>query len=171
MKLLQQRVNGVLYRVGEQAVLVWEETAGPLYLRFLLPEIEREEGIFPAFLLDDWGQEIKSLELYDWVRENGAQFPRAEIFGIDGNGREAQAFLRELELFGKYPCYAYEDKAAPVTAGVLVGAVVLVEGEAVEPQRVKRPAGVTGPLRYAKVRWWQVRPGWGDWAFVLGAGS
>jgi hypothetical protein len=167
MKLLHQRVNGVLHRVGEQGVVVWDETAGPLYLRFLLPEVEREEGIFPAFLLDDWGQEIKSLELYEWVRENGAQFPRAEIFGIDRYGREVQAFLRELELFGKYPCYAYEDKAAPVTAGVLVAAVVAADPATGEPQRIKRPAEVTGPLRYARVSWWQGNPAWTEWSRFL----
>jgi hypothetical protein len=171
MKLLQQRVSGVLHWVGERAALVWDETAGPVYLRFLLPEIEREEGIFPALLLDDWGQEIKSLELYEWVRENGVNFPRAEIFGIDRNGQAAQVFLRELELFGKYPCYAYEDKAAPVTAGVQVVAIVLADKETVEPERIKRPAGVTGPLRYARVSWWQANPEVTDWGFAIGADS
>ena len=171
MKLLQQRINGVLQRVGEQGVLVWDETAGPLYLRFLLPEIEREGGIFPAFLLDDWGQEIKTLELYEWVRENGVNFPRAEIFGVAGNGQEVQVFLRELELFGKYPCYAYEEKGAAVTAGVLVAAIVVADGGAAEAQRIKRPATATGPLRYAKVSWWQANPGLTDWGFAVAAGS
>jgi hypothetical protein len=171
MKLLQQRLNGVLHRVGEQGVVVWDEAAGPLYLRFLLPEIEREEGIFPAFLLDDWGQEIKTLELYDWVRENGVNFPRAEIFGIDQNGQEAQVFLRELELFGKYPGYAYREKGDPVTAGVLVAAIVLTDSQVAEPQRIKRPVGVAGPLRYAKVSWWQAQPGLADWGFAVAANA
>lgn len=158
MKLLQQTIAGVLYPAGTQAVLLWDESAEPIYLRFVLPELEREEGIFPAFLLDDWGKEIKSLALYDWVRENGSQFPRAEVFGVDQNGVEAQAFLRELDLFVKYPVYAYSEKSAPVTAGQRLTAIVLANPQATTPERIKRPANLVGPLRYAQVSWWQANP-------------
>ena len=75
-----------------------------------------EQPIFPAFLLDDWGSEIRKLELYRWVAEFGDQFPRAELFGFDANGLETQQFLRDLEIHLPLPLFATAERAASVTA-------------------------------------------------------
>ena len=78
--------------------------AGLLFLRFAYVLMGTEAPLFPSFLIDDWGGEIKGVSLYSWVKENGILFPRAEIFGFDRQGNQVQYFLRELELFARLLC-------------------------------------------------------------------
>ncbi len=113
------------------------------------------DHIFPSFILDDWGREIRSLKLYSWVRENGQRFPRAEIFGFESDGRETQCFLRELEHYARLPCYAYETAERPINDGVLLNAVLLPDYSLKKP-RIKKPAGLQRPLSAARVNWWQI---------------
>ena len=165
MKAIKQRVQGeILSANGRFALLLQnpvpeQDAASILYLRFAFTTLTVEEPVFPAFLLDDWGNEIKSLALYNWVDEFGPQFPRAELFGFDLNGVETQLFLRELEQYSKWPCYAYPSGDTAVSQGVLIEAILLPDDTVTDPAPIKRPAALSLPLRRARVHWWQLPSG------------
>ena len=142
MKLISQHIHG-RFQDGTLTLIdaiPEEKTAVSLHLLF--PFITRgdEIHIFPASVMDDWGTEIKGMQLYEWIRENGEQFPRAELFGMDENGRSTQEFLRGLELYFRFPCYLHQtDKHIPINSIVL-------------PATVQRKT-LPHPLRRAKVMW------------------
>jgi len=135
-----------------------KESADLVTLRYAFVTRSRGEGdhIFPAFILDDWGREIRSLKLYSWVRENGERFPRGEIFGFEQDGRETQCFLRELELYARLPCYAYRSEERDIADGQIINAIFLPDPTALEPQKITRPAEIRRPLRAAWVTWWRI---------------
>lgn len=164
MRAVGQRVAGELLEQGSRSGLILHdlkpnhESTNLIILRYAF--VTRGPGggdhIFPAFILDDWGREIRSLKLYRWVRENGEQFPRGEIFGFEQDGRETQCFLRELELYARLPCYAYRVEEQAVTMGLLLDTVLLPDSAVVEPQQIARPPDLRRPLRYARVTWWRI---------------
>ena len=117
-----------------------EKTAVSLHLLFPFTTRGDEVHIFPASLLDDWGTEIRGAKLYDWVRENGEHFPRAEMFGVDDNGRFTQEFIRGFELYFRFPCYLHQTDDRP-----LVNTIIL-------PATMRRK-DLPYPLRRAKVTW------------------
>jgi hypothetical protein len=165
MKAVKLRVQGkILSANGRYALLL--QNANPerdasslIYLRFAFITMGVEAHIFPSFLLDDWGSEIKSLELYNWIDEFAPQFPRAELFGFDESGQETQLFLRALEQYSKWPCYAYQGADTAVSAGSLIEAILLPDDSVTEPVKMKRPTWVKLALRRAQVKWWQVPQG------------
>ena len=173
MRAVRQRVAGeLLVQKGQAALILHQlkpdgEETDLITLRF--PFVTRGPGggdhIFPSFILDDWGREIRSLKLYDWVHENGQRFPRAEIFGFERDGRETQCFLRELELYARLPCYAYPAANLPVNKGVLLSAALLLGESVNKPQRIERPAGLKRPMGAARLTWWRIPPG--DMTFDL----
>jgi hypothetical protein len=122
-----------------------EKTAVSLHLLF--PFITRgdEVHIFPVSVLDDWGTEIKGMKLYDWVRENGEQFPRAELFGMDENGRSTQEFLRGLELYFRFPCYLHNKDNPSFVGNIPIKTIIL-------PATIQRKL-LPHPLRRANVTW------------------
>ena len=164
LRAVGQRVAGELLKQKSRSGLILHdlkpdgETTDLITLRYAF--VTRGPGggdhIFPAFILDDWGREIRSLKLYRWVRENGEQFPRAEIFGFEQDGRETQCFLRELELYARLPCYAYRAREQAVSTGSLLDTVLLPDSTSLEPQQIARPADVRRPLRAARVTWWRI---------------
>ncbi len=165
MKPLTQHIHGKLFREeganGRTTLLLLnpnpdEETADSLYLRYAFVLLGPEEYIFPAFILDDWGHEMRSLDIYEWVRENADHFPRAEIFGYEADGRETQCFVRGLELAVKLPCYVYLNAADKVTEGVRVNDILLPDSSVTEPVPTKPPPELKRPLRSARVRWQRV---------------
>ena len=133
-----------------------EETADILYLRFAFVLRGIETPIFPTELLDDWGNPVRKWKLYEWVEEFADEFPRAEIFGFDGQGRETQCFLRDLESEERVHCYAFADKVSSIHDGVRVEAVLLPTEEIGEQMKVKRPLEGKRPFINAKLSWWQV---------------
>jgi hypothetical protein len=157
LRPIYQEVNGRLYCSGQRAVLLLDPDLPPLTLRYAFAELYGEAHVLPALLLDDWGKAVKSLAIYRWVRQYGDQFPRAELFGFHPDGREAQYFLRELDLHHRYPCYAYQTPEAPLATGSVVEAILLA-GDTLEPQRMRRPAGLDPLLRHAQASWWQLDP-------------
>ena len=175
VKAVSQQVQGILLRDnGRMALLLKDarpaaETAETLYLRYAFVTQGAESHILPAFLLDDWGKEIKTLELYGWVREYGDQFPRAELFGFNLSGKATQYFLRELELVSKLPCYAYPTKETPLAGGALVEAILLPDIGVTTAQKTKRPPPmvVGQPLRSARVSWWRANPSLTTFDFAL----
>jgi len=161
-QVIRQHVHGTLFAEKDRATLFLvdmepaSETDRSIYLCFAYPVQGSEEPILPMLVLDDWGSEIRGLGLYQWVREFGEQFPRAELFGYDLHGRERQCFLRELELHGRMPCYAYQAKDLPLSQGILVESIFMADESGPTPRRLPHPPPVGRPLRWAKVSWWAV---------------
>lgn len=161
-RVIKQHVHGTLFAEKGRATLFLadmepsSESDRSIYLCLAYPLQGTEEPILPVLVLDDWGSEIRGLGLYEWIREFGEQFPRAELFGYDLQGKERQCFLRELELHGRMPCYAYRAKDLPVSQGVLIESVFLADISAPIPRRLPHPAPVGRPLRWARVSWWAV---------------
>jgi len=152
LKAIRQKVNGAIL-VEEQGGLVLDETAEPIYLRYAFVTLGKEEHIFPAFLLDDWGSEVKGLGLYDWVAENGLYFPRAEIFGYKATGEKTQVFLRALDLVLKLRCYAFGTADMPIEGGCLIETVFLPDESVTEPTAAKRPLNAPKLLGKSAVKW------------------
>lgn len=166
MKVVAQRVQGKLISEnGRAALLLYnleptaEQTADSLYLRFAFVLRGVETHIFPAELLDDWGNAVTGWALYEWVLEYADQFPRAEIFGFDGQGREMQCFLRDLEVMEPVRCYAYPTNETAWAEGASLVAMLLPKEGITSAKPVERPI-LEGkrPLSAAKVTWWQVPP-------------
>ncbi len=165
MKTVTQRVGGQLLAGDGRYALRLDNhkpekgAANLLYLRFAFVTQEMDELIFPAFILDDWGSEIKSLALYEWFHEFAVQFPRAEVFGRNMAGQETQRFLRELEPYSKLPCYAYPTPDTPLADGRLVEFILIPDETIQESIACKRPSKWKRPLRSAKARWQRVPTG------------
>lgn len=167
MRAIGQRVGGSILAQGRDRALLLRtlqpqrEDPDTLILRF--PFLTRGPGdpIFPAIVVDDWGREMRTAALYAWVRENGDRFPRSEIFGFEADGRETQVFLREMELLGRLPCYAYASPQMAVNEGVQIHAILLPDEAVTEPTLTTGPDGLKLPLRLARVSWWRVPAGAG----------
>ena len=164
MRPIQQRVNGHLFQKKEQTLLLLAEGGPSVYLRFAFVRRGVETNLFPSFLLDDWGSELRGLELYRWIDEFGEQFPRAEVFGFTQEGKELQSFLRDIEIYVRLPVFAFADKDSSLTAGVQITSLVR-RGEGAAVEKVKRPAGLKSPLKRAALSWWT-----GDREAILAAG-
>jgi hypothetical protein len=164
VRAIKQHVHGTLFSQGNHHALLLLNLEPPskapesLYLRYAFVRQGEEEPILPAFVLDDWGSEIRGLSLYEWVREYGYQFPRAELFGFDQDGQEAQCFLRELELSTGLLCYTYLVEDAPLRDGALIEALALPDESVPTAAKIKRPSDIPRPLRSAKAGWWLVNP-------------
>lgn len=144
--------DGVALRLGNSI------NSQTVYLAYALVTQGPELQILPSALLDDWGNEISGLRLYEWIEENGLKFPRAEVFGVDTNGRPVQYFLRDLELFGKYPVYAFSTEDSPDDSGRHVGSILMVSDVTTDPVPAQPPDGISRLLRRGKVNWWLVGP-------------
>lgn len=153
---LRKKIRGRIYKVDEKALLLIDDGAASCYLAFALVEKGTEMEIFPESLLDDWGHEINSLALYEWIQDNAIHFPRAEVFGYDSDGRTTQSFLRDLDPLAKYPCYVFEERPQAIADGVQVVAIGVVEGDAEQPVRTMQPPGTESPLNNAEIHWWRV---------------
>ena len=156
MSAIKQPFKARVLESGDRTVLLVDDSSSAVYLRFAFLERESESELFPESLLDDWGHEIASFELYEWVQENGSQFPRAEIFGFDRDGMPQQCFLRQLDLASRYPCYLYKDAGLPLAGGQLVEAVLIVDPHVRQVQRSKAPDHIGGPLCRARLSWWRI---------------
>lgn len=162
--IIKQKTPGRLEKWQDRVVAWLSAAAVPdaqshIYLSYAFVTMGREEHVLPSFLLDDWGNEVKTLKLYHWVLEFGEQFPRAELFcyGLDGESR--QHFLREFELFIPYPCYAFSSKHMPLAEARRVTDFLVVDPEERFPRQMDRadlPDEIESPLRRAAGRWWSV---------------
>lgn len=158
MNIIKHRIPGQIIVDGERAALIIHEpeTEDEVYLSYALYTMGVETHILPALALDDWGNEIKGLRLYNWIRQYGNQFPRAEVFGKSPDGKESQFFLRDLELFSRFPLYAFPDKESSISDGVLIDAVLILDNIGTDPRLASPPDSVKFPLREARVTWWNV---------------
>lgn len=152
MRPIQQRIQGQIFQKGEQLALLLAESGPDLFLRTAYLRRGTEQPIFPVFLLDDWGSEIRKLELYRWVAEFGDQFPRAELFGFELHGAETQQFLRDLEIHLPLPLFVTADRSASVTAALRLTDIVRPGAGGLQASGA--PAGLKPPLSQAAVNWW-----------------
>ncbi len=132
-----------------------------VWLRYALTIRGPEFLVFPGLVLKDYGEEVRKLKLYDWLRDNGDYYPRSEVFGyLQSTGEETQHFVREIELHYKYPVFAYPSLETPLQEGVPLDAIVLVSDSAenTSPSKIKRPPATKAPLRRSTVKWWQITP-------------
>ena len=155
---MRQWVRGTTLAADDRVALLMDKRADRVCLRFALVVRGSGKLIFPEVLLDDWGKETKTFELYGWLQENGDRFPRAEVFGFDLNGRPSQHFVRELDLMARYACYVYADDEAPLKEGMQVEAVLVPDRGVKQPQRVRLPSWIGQPLQKAHVSCWLVKP-------------
>lgn len=158
--IITQPIPGTLIVDGAQKALRLGEpgSAERVYLAYALVTQGPEYQILPSVLLDDWGNKVGSLNLYAWIRENGLRFPRAEVFGESPAGAPGQYFLRDLELFGHYPVYAFSGADAPAATGILVRDVLVPDVAVTAPQPTEPPTEIAPPLREGHLRWWRVNP-------------
>lgn len=164
MRAVAQRVAGQLLEKEDKVGLILRDSKPTadapdvhvLRYAFIVRGPDTGDHIFPALILDDWGREIRSLNLYRWVRENGDRFPRAEIFGLERDGRETQCFVRELELYARLPCYVFANVESSIASGSRVAAVFLPDDSVEKPRRIKEPKDIEQPLRRAMVTWWKI---------------
>ncbi|HSM55966.1 MAG TPA: hypothetical protein VK879_07415 [Candidatus Sulfomarinibacteraceae bacterium] len=168
MNPLTQTIRGQLLYQESLPGLLLDVTPPPeerpahnlVYVRYALVVRGSERHVFPGLVLDDWGRERKTLSLYRWLFEEGQRFPRAELFGWHATtGEQTQIFLRDLEIFFKYPCYAFTATESPVQDGERLHAVFIPDAshEGV-PQQSEIPSGIPWPLRHASVLWQKVNP-------------
>lgn len=158
MSIVLQKVQGELIASDGRWALLLNDSAENLFLSFAYSVLESTEMILPELVLDDWGKEIANLRLYEWIKENGLHFPRAEIFGFDPNGSPRQYFLRELDLMSGYSCFAFRERSSNPEAGLQIEAALILNDNVSEPRKVETPPIIKPPLRHIQVGWWQVRP-------------
>jgi hypothetical protein len=170
VKIIRQKILGRLEVLEEQGtgVIWWPADAKPenhvrfepaIFLSFAFVILGLEEHVLPSLVLDDWGNEIKSLELYRWIREFGERFPRAELFGYGLDGEQRQHFLRDLELQAPFPCYAFATEDSPLAEALAVTDLLMTDPAESLLQQVDAPDEAEYPLCSAAVRWWSVPPG------------
>ena len=176
VRSVNKRVVGKLLESNGRFALLLQHpnpdraASGLVYLRFAFVTQGKERHIFPKFLLDDWGREVRLLKTFAWVQKNGAQFPRAEIFGQQTDGTHIQLFVRELELFAKFPCYFFPAQDTPVDEGRLLKTILIPNPTTTIPEQIYsakelcwfgedgKGARLKRPLSRARVNWWYVPP-------------
>lgn len=168
MKVITEDIAGQVIE-GDSAHAVYllgAESAEHVYLAYALTTLGPEDLMLPKVLLDDWGNEKTGTQIYEWIRENGNQFPRAEVFAVGIDGRERQHFLRDLELYITYPVYALPTPTSAATSAVAIAVVLIPDSSVTAPTRTERPATIGAPLRWGRVSWWLVPPAVRDLSFL-----
>lgn len=156
MSAIAEEVAGILLVEGSRTALVLIDRGQRVYLRYGLQTFVEDLVILPELVLDDWGREIRGLQLYGWVQESGQRFPRAEVFGYDPAGHRQQYFLREIDLMAKYPSYAYVSRDRPISEGRLLEAALVPAPSGEGHRQRSRPPDIAGPLRNGRVEWWEI---------------
>ncbi len=156
MAAIREFIQARIFTFGGRTGLLLTDNAAAIILRYALVIRGSDVLFFPESLLDDWGHEVNSLELYEWIQENGILFPRAELFGIDKDGNPSQHFIREVDLVAPVHSFVFEEPNDPLSAGVQVDVVLVRDFQVTRPILSHRPPGIKGPMRRAKVRWCRV---------------
>lgn len=170
LKIPTQKIYGRIIPINEKqsAVIFHPHSAKavpppsefqPLYLRYALTQLGTERPILPSFILDDWGGEIRKLEMYRWVQIEGDRFPRAEAFGyilnFNQEWEKSQFFMRDLELSARHPLYVYTSKDDPIDSGQRVHALVKASSD-IDKWEPSNGKSFKLPLKRAQVKWWQM---------------
>lgn len=148
-----QPMRGYIGPQDNPGVLIIDPSEDQVYVRYALLTHGSGELIFPELLLDDWGHEIRTLALYQWIHENGDHFPRAELFGFDKTGKDQQHFLRELDFRSAFPCYGYVNQASSLSEGVRLDYFIVVDNESFPPYGPVDLSSYKFPMTNADVNW------------------
>jgi hypothetical protein len=146
-------VTGRLFTNGEQTALLLSHEGDRHLLRLGYIFRGSEEIFLPETLLDDWGHEVRGVELYRWVKKNAEHFPRAELFGHDLTGQTVQCFMREIDLTARFGCYIYRHATDELSDGVALEAILVLAEDAEQRAVNEAPPNVSFPLRQADVKW------------------
>lgn len=157
--IVKHPVHGKLVTDGDKVALhLNPDSDSILFLAYALVTQGPGLHILPSALLDDWGNEIKNPDLFQWIADNGLHFPRAEVFGVSPTGEPVQYFLRDIELFVGYPLYVFEAEDAPDSSARLAQAVLLTDDSIDGEVRTTVPDGTGDLLSKSQVSWWLVTP-------------
>lgn len=124
---VQDSVTAVLWQQAEKQSLVFSEkerilkgkviASGSLVLRYAIPfQGPQHLSLVPATFLSEQGISLEGRRAWRFITKNYQLYPRAEVFGLQSDGEEIQAFLRELD-FADQPrvlAYAAVDKTLPL---------------------------------------------------------
>lgn len=158
MAAIGETIHGELLTDGFRNLICLSEQCNPLFLRYALTLQRKESEIFPEAVVDDWGHEITSFKLYDWIQARGHLFPRAEVFGFNYQGSAIQCFLREIDIEGNYSCYAYPSIKSNMSRGELIEGVMLPDPMVKDLVQIDTPVDVSWLMRSSRLRWWKVNP-------------
>lgn len=166
--IVKQPIPGTFIVDGNKAALRLgdSQSTDHVFLTYALVTQGPEYQILPSVVLDDWGNEVGQIQLYAWIRDNGLKFPRAEVFGETPKGAPAQFFVRDLELFGKYPVYGFSAIDAPTASGMLLNAILVPDSTIQEPSLSEVPEDVVAPLREVQASWWRINPNQTELGFL-----
>lgn len=157
--VVRQQLEGELLSLDEErGALIVGPVEKLVFLSFTFRVLTAEEYILPESILDDWGHEITGLGLYEWVRQNGERFPRAEVFGYNLAGQARQFFVRELEFLGRYSCLGWSDENSPIRDALTIEAILVADQTADNLKQVPKPLLKSIPIKYADVGWWTFNP-------------
>lgn len=133
-----------------------------LFMRFCFVIQGIERPFMPAFVMDDWGNEVKKLSLFEWLYKDGDQYPRSEVFGFeaghDGEWAETQRFVREFELGAKFPTFVAAGRADFPKKEDRIRGILFVNSDANVVQRIKAPTRWPMPLKRTNLPVWEVPP-------------
>lgn len=77
----------------------WEIMAqGALNVTVGVALFDRPFIFTPTRIITERQQTIESDQVLAWLLEQGYNFPRSEVFGVNVRGREAQIFARDIDL-------------------------------------------------------------------------
>ncbi len=67
--------------------------------------------IVPDLVVADRGEMLTGETAWQFIRERGHLFPRADVLGHRGDGADAAHFLKELDLAHPFAVFAYREAA------------------------------------------------------------
>ena len=157
--VVRQKIEGELLSLDvERRALIVSPGEKLVFLSFAFRVLVAEEYIIPESILDDWGHEITGLGLYDWVRQNGERFPRAEVFGYNLAGEVRQFFVRELDFLGRYLCLGWVDETNVIRDAFTIESILIADHSVDNVKPVSKPLLKSTPICYADVDWWLFNP-------------
>lgn len=134
------------------------EATERVYLAYALVTQGPEYQTSPSVLLDDWGNQVGSLNLYargDSSR-TGCAFRAPRCLASRRPARRLNISYATWKLFGRFPVYAFSEAGAPAASGVLVRDVLVPDAATAGPQLTEPPQEIVIPLREGQLRWWRI---------------
>lgn len=111
----------------------WDIVAqGTLKLSLGVALFDRPFLFTPQRVITERQQTIESDQVLAWLLEQGYNFPRSEVFGVNVRGREAQVFARDIDLAAS-PIAIYDYGAW------IVGLIEIDPAAPDRPQLLDRP--------------------------------
>ncbi len=111
---------------------------GEITLHLGVALFDRPFVFTPTHIITERQQTIDGEAVFDWLVEGCYRMPRSEVFGIDGRGKEAQVFARDIDV--------EESPIAVYGSGIRISALIEIDPAlGAEVQQLDRP---TWPDRF-----------------------